>query len=852
MLFSIRRFPLGVALVLIMMKWISETRLHAQDSDTLSENLKLEFRETSWFAGEVATAWVFISSGESPEIEPVGDQGDVRIVGTRVLELENDDRGNFLGIVEFAPKRAGIRIFPPVVVKDGDTVARTVSRQIVVGEPYKTDAMSFQVEAGKRVVYEGEPLKVSFEWRCDLPMNQIRHVQLYPEIFNNPDIEIVVPRSDAPEELQFGIPVSERRVIAQRFAKGNRFPENLGVLRFDFYLRFRAPGTYMLPKTRLQCSRLLEDDAQSNRYAAYFNNALFERVDSSSPHERIYADSDPLEITVRPLPGEGRLDSFSGIFDPQSVSVSIRPPTATVGQLIEIQIDVRSDVCSEMLQIPDMSRQSSMRNRFWVGQEANEIWRSDGRRFVMRARPLTTQIATFPSLSFQVFDSNAGSYRLIKTEPLSFDVKPLDGLTFFPMEKIPGAQISIAATAEGVWHNQRATTMGDVLNGILDALASGVWLWFGLGLLILGLGAAWAKEARRRSRDADYSRKIEAIEGFRKTVSRNSSDFEALRQLVGDYFGVPSQALTANDVGALLEKAFSDDKLIGEIREEIDALDLPNYQEEPIATERSKSVKEIGGNLIRLLKGSAMILFATGWFGASEARANTWKEAESLFAEALQMAESVPDIEQVNAKFAEAALAYERSANDGIRPGVSWYNAGNAWFQIGEVGRSIANYKQSLSRRPFDERVSGGLQAARGLRIDRFASGVRESVVSHWGMRAAFSATWLVAAALIVIWIRFRGRYLLIATCLVTLAATLLGGRIVWGAFSSLGEGVVIAEEIYARKGPGYAYASAFLDPIHDGLEVKILEIRSDWLRARVADGSECWLPQATVQRLVL
>ena len=115
MLFSIRRFPLGVALVLIMMKWISETRLHAQDSDTLSENLKLEFREASWFAGEVATAWVFISSGESPEIEPVGDQGDVRIVGTRVLELENDDRGNFLGIVEFAPKRAGIRIFLPLL-----------------------------------------------------------------------------------------------------------------------------------------------------------------------------------------------------------------------------------------------------------------------------------------------------------------------------------------------------------------------------------------------------------------------------------------------------------------------------------------------------------------------------------------------------------------------------------------------------------------------------------------------------------------------------------------------------------------------------------------------------------------
>ena len=115
MLLSIRRFPLGVALVLIMVNGISETRLYAQDPDTLSENLKLEFREASWFAGEVATAWVFISSGESPEIEPVGDQGDVRIVGMRVLELENDDRGDFLAIIEFAPKELVSGFFLPLL-----------------------------------------------------------------------------------------------------------------------------------------------------------------------------------------------------------------------------------------------------------------------------------------------------------------------------------------------------------------------------------------------------------------------------------------------------------------------------------------------------------------------------------------------------------------------------------------------------------------------------------------------------------------------------------------------------------------------------------------------------------------
>ena len=829
---------------------LSGIQLYGQDANSLEDSLRFEFREASWFAGEVATAWVFISSESLPEIAPSSEVGDIRIVGTRVHELDNDDRGDYLAVIEFAPKRAGIRIFPPIKIKTGEVLVQTASRQIVVGEPYKTDAMSFHVQPSKTEVYEGEPLKVTFEWRCDLPMNQIRDVNLYPEIFNNPAIEIVIPRSKAPEESQFGIPVSERRVIAQRFEKGSAFPENLGVLRFDLYLRFREPGSYSLSKTRLQCSRLLEDDAQSNRYAAYFNNAFFEEIDPSSPHERIYAESEALEIAVRPLPGEGRLDSFSDIFDPNSINVSINPQSATVGQLIEIQIDIRSDACSEMLSLPDMSHQSSMRNRFWVGQEVNEIWRSDGRRFVVRARPLTTQIAAFPSLSFQVFDSDAGTYRLINTEPLTFDVTSRDGSAFFPMEKIPGAQISVAANAEGIWHNQPSTIMGDILNGIINTLATGVWLWFGLGVLTLGLGSVWAREARRRSLDADYRRKIEAIERFRKAVSINSYDFEAFRRLVGDYFGLPSQALTADDVATLLTKASSDEKLIEEIRQEIDALDFPNYQSKPTPPRPPKSAREIGGNLIRLLRGSAIILFAAAWFGGPEGRADTWSEAEVLFAEALQMAESLPDIERVNAKFAEAALAFERSAQDGVRPGASWYNAGNAWFQAGEVGRSIANYKQSLSRRPFDARVSSSLQAARGLRIDRFAEKVSEPVISPWGMRASFSITWLTTAALIVLWIRFRIRYLLVATCLAMLASTLFGGSLVWDSFSSRGSGVVIAEEIYARKGPGYAYASAFMDSLHDGLELEILEFRSDWLRARLADGNECWLPLATVQRL--
>ena len=63
-------------------------------------------------------------------------------------------------------------------------------------------------------------------------------------------------------------------------------------------------------------------------------------------------------------------------------------------------------------------------------------------------------------------------------------------------------------------------------------------------------------------------------------------------------------------------------------------------------------------------------------------------------------------------------------------------------------------------------------------------------------------------------------------------------------------EGVLIVDEAYGRKGPGYAYSSAFSGPLHNGIELQVTEQREDWLKAELPDGSECWLPSEAVSRL--
>jgi SH3-like domain-containing protein len=61
-------------------------------------------------------------------------------------------------------------------------------------------------------------------------------------------------------------------------------------------------------------------------------------------------------------------------------------------------------------------------------------------------------------------------------------------------------------------------------------------------------------------------------------------------------------------------------------------------------------------------------------------------------------------------------------------------------------------------------------------------------------------------------------------------------------------QGVVIVDSVLARKGPSYAYAAAFYEPLHDGVELTVQETRKEWVLVSLVDGRECWVPLSQVQ----
>ncbi len=823
----------------------------AQDVPAAVEGPRIQMMEASWFVDEVSTALLFVDAKEEPILQPIKDSDEIRFLDSEVVKLEEDERGCYALSVRFLPLRTGVRDFPSLAVEVDGEVLRFLPRQLLVGEPHLSESMSFIIEAKKTQVYVGEPLRLDFIWRCDLPINQMRALRLYPDLFNDSDIEVVIPRSVAPEEEQFGLPVGGRRAIAHRISGEEAFPPSLGELRFSVFVRFEESGMFEISRTRLLCSRLLVENAQSNRYAAYFNNALFEPVDRSFPHEKLHAFSNPIEIEVLPLPGKGRLESFSGLFSVDSIEVSVQPAAAEVGQLMEVRVEVNSDTCSEMLELSDLSRQASLRNRFWVGQEVNEVWKPNGRSFVARARPLSIESSAFPSLAIQIFDPNEGDYRLIRTRSVPIEISARDGISYFPVEKIHGAQYSVIGSSEGIWHNYDATIMSDVMDKLVNLLADGLWAFVLLGpILFYGL-SFWVREARRRAIDESYRVRCEAFEKFKRAGFKGEDDVEALRALVAACFERRQAALTAKDVARLLNAAKGDIDLVEEIESTIGEIETRTYDPEEGEPRAEKRTGRLGERVFELFqKGLVSATLIIAMCTAEDLGAADWGQAEALFMVALESAEEGLDSETTESKFSAAALEFESCATNGVRAGLSWYNAGNAWFKAGEIGRSIASYRQAQTRMPFDEKVATSLEAARALRLDSFSDD-RVSIETpiRW-QKAMFSLHWLVSFGVALFWIRYRNRVWLTVSGVLFGAVIMQGLLLGWDFIAGLDEGVLIVDEVYGRKGPGYSYLSSYADPLHNGMELSLLEVRGEWLLASLEDGSDCWLPREAVQIL--
>lgn len=204
-------------------------------------------------------------------------------------------------------------------------------------------------------------------------------------------------------------------------------------------------------------------------------------------------------------------------------------------------------------------------------------------------------------------------------------------------------------------------------------------------------------------------------------------------------------------------------------------------------------------------------------------------------------------------KFSQAAKAYTAMLDSGAVSPNLLFNAGNAEFKSGNLGRAIAAYRRAALFAPRDVDVRANLNFARNQVQGGSMAG------SHWeSMLGTLTLNEWTALALIAFWLAFG---LFVAMQLrpdwknslrgfargAAIATVLLGACL--GAAASFHfskqVAVVVSPDATTRSGPFSDAQNAFA--VHDGAELAVLDQRNGWVQVSDNSGRSGWIQDGQV-----
>ena len=199
--------------------------------------------------------------------------------------------------------------------------------------------------------------------------------------------------------------------------------------------------------------------------------------------------------------------------------------------------------------------------------------------------------------------------------------------------------------------------------------------------------------------------------------------------------------------------------------------------------------------------------------------------------------------------FRAAAQGYQELLADGWESPSLHVNLGNARFRMGKRGLAAASYSRAMRLDPGDGDARTNLDLVRSLNVDQVVGAEARPLAVRALDRVpdglaigAFALAWLA------LWGGLAGRRFAPA-----------GARLAAAAFAAalvaVGSGAVLAGKAAARGTPTAVIvastapvregAEAALRPqfeLHEGTEVRVLEVRAGFVRVRLGNGLEGWV----------
>jgi len=214
------------------------------------------------------------------------------------------------------------------------------------------------------------------------------------------------------------------------------------------------------------------------------------------------------------------------------------------------------------------------------------------------------------------------------------------------------------------------------------------------------------------------------------------------------------------------------------------------------------------------------------------------------------------------ANYDSAAILYEQILqSDNVAPAL-YYNLGNSYYRQDKIAKAILNYERALLLAPNDDEIIHNLEKA-NLKVSQKVDEINPFFLNVWmqKIRDVFSVpTWTIFSLI------FFGTFLLFLSLFIFSSKITLRKLslylsfvmiLLFAASFSFGiyhkktivnhrNAIIMAETVTAQSTPNSHGSELFT--LHEGLKVKIKDVRENWVEIQLLDGKIGWLPISTIE----
>lgn len=211
-----------------------------------------------------------------------------------------------------------------------------------------------------------------------------------------------------------------------------------------------------------------------------------------------------------------------------------------------------------------------------------------------------------------------------------------------------------------------------------------------------------------------------------------------------------------------------------------------------------------------------------------------------------------------NNKFDAALQLYLDILNKTKPTSNLYYNIGNCYYRLNQLGNAILYYEKAYKLNPDDESIQKNLKIANAKIIDKITP-ISKIFIYQWydDLIQKNSPKVFAIWSIVLIWISSVFAILFLTTkksnvrklsFYITLISFLFFIILIWFGFKSdefsnqSQSGVLTTQSVYVKSSPDENSTDLFI--IHEGTKFELNDNISDWYKIRLANGATGWITE--------